>query len=79
MSSWVAAAAQTSALRIEAYFGGGLYVCLRAILSSLSPRKTEILPLHPALTPSPPYLPPPPPGFDPPLQPRWKDDRARKE
>lgn len=33
------------------------------------------------LSPTPPHpsLPPPPPSFDPPLQPRWKDDRARKE
>ncbi|CAB1415282.1 unnamed protein product [Pleuronectes platessa] len=31
-------------------------------------------------SPSPtPHLPPPSPGFDPPLQPRWRDDRARKE
>lgn len=30
-------------------------------------------------TPPRPSLPPPPPSFDPPLQPRWKDDRARKE
>lgn len=47
------------------------------------PEKTEIFRLHPASslsnTPPHPSLPPPPPSFDPPLQPRWKDDRARKE
>lgn len=47
--SRAAAEAQTSALHIAAYFGVGLYVCHRDTLSSLSPRKTEILPLHLAL------------------------------
>lgn len=40
------------------------------------PEKTEIPP-HPSILL--PHLPPPPLGFDPPLQPRWKDDRAREE
>lgn len=40
-------------------------MCVRATLSSLSPRENRNTP--------------PPLGFDPPLQPRWKDDRAREE
>lgn len=77
--SWVAAAAaQTPALLIAAFFCGGLYVCHRATLSSLSPRKNRNTPSS-SCYPPPPHLSPPPLGFDPPLHPRWKDDRARKE
>ena len=70
-------AAPISALLKAERFDGGLYVCHRDTLSSLSPRKTEIFPLH--LPPSSSHLPPPPAGFDPPLQPRWKDDRLRED
>lgn len=50
---------------------------------SFTPKKQKyfvfILLLLSLTPPTHPPLPPPPPSFDPPLQPRWKDDRARKE
>lgn len=76
---WIAAPAQTSALLIRVKFGGGFCMCVRASLSSRSPRENRNTPPphHPSIPL--PHLPPPPLGFDPPLQPRWKDDRAREE
>lgn len=54
----------------------GICKCVRATLSSLSPRENRNTP--PQSCSSSPHLPPPPLGFDPPLQPRW-NDRVRRE
>ncbi len=57
-----------------------LYVCHRATVSSLSPRKNRNSPSSSCSSPLyTSHLPPSSLVFDPPLQPRWKDDRVRKE